>query len=82
MAKDGEGMPRSGGETDASAALERELLDRSMRDFAEGATALTAASLRLQMLILEQMREMLGDLSGMIDDAVKSGSGDDRGKDD
>lgn len=82
MAKDGtEGASPPAGEADASADLEREMLDRSMRDFAEGATALTAASLRLQVIMLEQMREMLGDLSSMFGDAVRPDAGEDRSKD-
>ena len=56
---------------------EREVIDRSMRDFAEGATALAAASLRLQMMMLEQMREMLGDLSAMAERTMRDESKDD-----
>lgn len=58
-------------------AAERETFDRSMRDFAEGATALAAASLRLQMVMLEEMREMLGDMSAMAGRTMR-----DEGKDD
>lgn len=48
-----------------SAAPDREALQASMRDFAESASAVAAASLRLQMMMLEQAREMIDDLSGL-----------------
>lgn len=54
-----------------------ETFDKSFRDFAEGATALTAASLRLQMLMLEQMREMLGDISLLAEGAMRGENEDD-----
>ena len=48
-----------------------------MREFAESATALSAASLRLQMMMLEQVREMLGDFSAAFGDANAQESKDD-----
>ncbi|MDT8343893.1 MAG: hypothetical protein RQ752_05635 [Thermohalobaculum sp.] len=47
------------------AAPDREALQASMREFAESAGAVAAASLRLQMMMLEQAREMMDDVSGL-----------------
>lgn len=44
---------------------ERGQFESSLRDFAEGASALAAASIRMQMMMLEQTREMFGAFSAM-----------------
>ncbi len=69
--------PPGEGEDGASPRAEREAFERSMLDFAEGATALTAASLRLQMMMLEQVREMLGDFSEAAGEAMARQTEDD-----
>ena len=51
-------------EADAKAAFEE-----SVKQFADGATALTAASIRVQMMMLEQAREMMGDFAEAFGDA-------------
>lgn len=71
------GEPGAAAHAGAPRLHEHEVFSESIRDFAEGATALTAASLRLQMMMLEQMREMLGDLSAMTTDAMNRESDDD-----
>jgi len=39
------------------------VFEQSMRQFADGATALTAASIRMQMMMLEQARGMMDDFT-------------------
>ena len=80
MTDDGEGRSPSwdaGAGNGVGESGEREAFERSMRDFAEGATALAAASLRLQMMMLEQMREMAGDFSDALGEAMARESKDD-----
>jgi hypothetical protein len=50
---------------DDSFAAERGQIESSMREFAEGASALAAASIRMQMMMLEQTREMFSAFSAM-----------------
>jgi hypothetical protein len=50
---------------DAAYAAERGQIESSMRDFAESASALAAASLRMQLMMLEQTREMFSAFSAM-----------------
>ena len=52
------------GQADSYAA-ERGHIESSMRDFAESASALAAASIRMQLMMLEQTREMFSAFSAM-----------------
>lgn len=80
MSDRGEGRgpsPGAGEENGAAAHGEREVFDRSMRDFTEGATALAAAALRLEMLMLEEMRAMADDFADTFGEAGGRASKDD-----
>lgn len=46
----------------------RALFEQSLRQFAEGATALTAAAIRMQMMMLEQARGMMDDFTQTFED--------------
>jgi len=48
-----------------SNAAERGQIEVNMRDFAESASALAAASIRMQLMMLEQTREMFSAFSAM-----------------
>lgn len=80
MSDRGEGRgpsPGAGEENAATGDGQREAFDRSMRDFTEGATALAAAALRLEMMMLEEMRAMADDFAGAFGEAGVRGSKDD-----
>jgi len=51
----------------------------SMQQFAEGATALTAASIRMQMMMLEQAREMMDDFAELFGGAAAGGDTETQG---
>ncbi|HSF94120.1 MAG TPA: hypothetical protein VLA52_03770 [Thermohalobaculum sp.] len=73
---------RRGSDDDASDAAEGDaaveaVFHGSLRQFAEGATALTAASIRLQMMMLEQARGMMGDMADVFGDAPPDRKPDD-----
>lgn len=63
--EEGAGAPRDGAES----ATHTEFED-SLRQFAEGATALTAASIRMQMMMLEQARGMMDDFATVMTEAA------------
>lgn len=62
---DSDDIPGSPGERPQASGADRELFESSMREFAESATALAAASIRMQMMMLEQTREMIGAFDAM-----------------
>lgn len=54
----------------ALSADDRAAIETSIRDFAEGASAMAAAAIRIQMMMLEQTREMLGEFDAMMGKAA------------
>lgn len=64
--KAGSSGPDAAADSEANA---KAAFEESMKQFAEGATALTAASIRMQMMMLEQAREMMGDFADAFGDA-------------
>jgi len=65
MTTDAEDDAEPTGRQDDSYSAERGQIEASMREFAESASALAAASIRMQLMMLEQTREMFSAFSAM-----------------
>jgi hypothetical protein len=75
MAAKGRQESGAGGDGTSATALPPEF-EENLRLFSEGATALTAASIRMQMMMLEQARGMMDDFAGALTQAPEDDKAD------
>ena len=69
MTASGDGGSRDETADAGGAAADRDEMHATMLEFAESAPAMAAASIRMQMMMLEQTRAMLGDFTEMMTEA-------------